>query len=206
MCMEQTPWDKCIEFHGHSCPGIAIGYRAALEALKRLETDPAEDEELVAIVETDSCGVDAIQVLTGCTFGKGNLIYRDYGKNVFTFGVRGKEKGLRISLKYGTMEKYAPEEWQALRKKMSTQGVTQEEKEKLNAYRAEFMDILLHEPAENLFDFKTGELNLPPKARIFNSLQCDFCGEGVMEPRSRVKDGRFICPECFEGNGKAHEG
>lgn len=38
------------------------------------------DEEMVAIVENDSCAVDAIQVLTGCTLGKGNLIFRDYGK------------------------------------------------------------------------------------------------------------------------------
>ncbi len=199
MCMEQTPWDKCVDFHGHSCPGMAIGYRVSQEALKRLEIEPARDEELVAIVETDSCGVDAIQVLTGCTFGKGNLIYRDYGKNVFTFGIRGKEKALRISLKYGTMEKYAPEQWQALREKMFTQGVTSEEKEKLNAFRAEFIDVLLNETVENLFDIKTVEIELPHKARIFNTLQCDYCGEGVMEPRSRVREGKFACPECFQG-------
>jgi len=33
----------------------------------------AEDEEIVAVVETDACGADAIQVRTGCTFGKGNF-------------------------------------------------------------------------------------------------------------------------------------
>ncbi len=31
------------------------------------------------------CGVDAIQVLTGCTYGKGNLIHRDLGKMAFSF-------------------------------------------------------------------------------------------------------------------------
>ena len=71
--------EETIRFHGHSCPGLALGIRAAEVALK--ESERAPDEEVVAVVETDMCGVDAIQYLTGCTFGKGNLIHLDYGKN-----------------------------------------------------------------------------------------------------------------------------
>ena len=71
--------EETIRFHGHSCPGLALGIRAAEVALK--ESERASDEEVVAVVETDMCGVDAIQYLTGCTFGKGNLIHLDYGKN-----------------------------------------------------------------------------------------------------------------------------
>ena len=69
---------QATDFHGHWCPGLAIGIRAAEWALKELGKAP--DEEIVAVVETDMCGVDAIQSLTGCTFGKGNLIHKDYGK------------------------------------------------------------------------------------------------------------------------------
>jgi len=85
------------EFHGHSCPGLAIGVIAskiALETAKR-----AADEELVAIVENDACGVDGIQVLTGCTYGKGNLIHLDYGKSVYTFYNRNTHRAVRLSLK-----------------------------------------------------------------------------------------------------------
>ncbi len=82
--------DKTIAFHGHSCPGLAIGIRAAELALK--EIGKAPDEETVAVVETDMCGVDAIQYLTGCTYGKGNLIHKDYGKNAFTFYRRRDNK------------------------------------------------------------------------------------------------------------------
>ncbi len=198
MCMEQTPWQKAVEFHGHSCPGLAIGYLAAFESLKRLATDPAEDEELVAIVETDGCGVDAIQVLTGCTFGKGNLIFNDYGKNVFTFGVRGRDEGFRFSIKFGVMDNYAPEEWKELREKVFSQKATDEEKEKLKACHADFTHKLLHASAEDIFDIEKIKVDLPKKARIFNSVQCAFCGEGIMEPRARVKDGKFTCLECFE--------
>ena len=60
-----------------------------------------EDEELVAIVENDSCSVDAIQYVTGCTMGKGNLIFRDYGKHAYTFFNRNTGKGIRITRKKG---------------------------------------------------------------------------------------------------------
>lgn len=85
---------KTIDVHGHWCPGLAIGIRAAEFALS--EIGKASDEEIVAVVETDMCGVDAIQYLTGCTLGKGNLIYRDYGKNAFTFYRRRDNKALRL--------------------------------------------------------------------------------------------------------------
>ena len=200
MCMEKTPWEKVVEFHGHTCPGVAYGYRAALEALARMEIDPAEDEELVAIVETDSCGVDAIQVLTGCTFGKGNLVFNDYGKNVFTFAVRGKEEGLRFSLKHGVMEKMAPEGWKDLRERIFGGGeISKNDRAAFKKYHGEFTHKLLDVPVEDLFEIKKVKVNPPGKAKIFNSVQCGFCGEGIMEPRTRVKEGKFACPECFEG-------
>jgi hypothetical protein len=60
--------NQTVAFHGHWCPGLAIGIRAAEWALQ--EMGRATDEEIVAVVETDMCGVDAIQFLIGCTFGK----------------------------------------------------------------------------------------------------------------------------------------
>jgi hypothetical protein len=49
-------------------------------------------------VENDSCAVDAVQVMTGCTFGKGNLIFRDYGKQAYTFMSRATGKALEPAL------------------------------------------------------------------------------------------------------------
>ncbi len=73
---------KTIAFHGHSCPGLAIGIRASELAKQRM--GGLDSADLLAVVETDMCGVDAIQFLTGCTFGKGNLIHHDVGKMAFT--------------------------------------------------------------------------------------------------------------------------
>ena len=62
-------YEEIIQFHGHECPGLAMGYRMATAAMTRLDSIRAEDEEIVAIVENDACGVDALQCITGCTFG-----------------------------------------------------------------------------------------------------------------------------------------
>ena len=79
---------QTIQFHGHICPGLAVGYRAAKTAQADLGIERAEDEELVAIIESDGCGIDAFQALLSCTLGKGNLIYRDHGKQVYTIFAR----------------------------------------------------------------------------------------------------------------------
>lgn len=80
-------YEEIIQFHGHECPGLAMGYKMATAAMNKLGSIRAEDEQIVAIVENDACGVDALQCVTGCTFGKGNLIFRDYGKHVFTIWI-----------------------------------------------------------------------------------------------------------------------
>jgi formylmethanofuran dehydrogenase subunit E len=68
-------FDAVVAFHGHLCLDIAMGYRVAKAAMRELSCERPRDEELVAIVENDSCSVDAVQAVTGCTFGKGNLVY-----------------------------------------------------------------------------------------------------------------------------------
>ena len=90
-------FDDTIKFHGHACPGLAIGYRVASLALKELGLR-ARDEELVAIVENNSCAVDAIQLICGCTFGKGNFIFKDFGKQVYTFIRRPQTEAIRIDI------------------------------------------------------------------------------------------------------------
>ena len=60
---------------------------------------PAADEELVCVTENDACGVDAVQVITGCTMGKGNLLYRGTGKMAFSFYCRNSGASVRLCLK-----------------------------------------------------------------------------------------------------------
>ncbi|MGN1028764.1 MAG: FmdE family protein, partial [Bacilli bacterium] len=72
--MNKNLWEKTAEFHGHKCPGLAIGYKVSLLALKHLDiTDNIDDEDIVCIAETDACGVDAVQVILKATVGTGAM-------------------------------------------------------------------------------------------------------------------------------------
>ena len=70
-----TNWETCVQFHGHACGGLTIGYKAACYAAELLELSFSGDEQVVCIAENDACGVDAIQALLGCSIGKGNLLF-----------------------------------------------------------------------------------------------------------------------------------
>jgi len=91
-------WEKAVEFHGHTCPGLAMGVVVSKIVLEELG-DRAKRRELVAIVENVSCPVDGIQALLGCTFGKKNLIHKDTGKPVYTFYNRQTRRAIRVSKK-----------------------------------------------------------------------------------------------------------
>lgn len=196
MCMEKSDWDKVVEFHGHSCPGLTMGYRVAQIALQKLEALRSSDEELVAIVENDACGVDAVQVLTGCSLGKGNLIYRDYGKQVYTFACRDSGKAVRIAVK-GSVRRDEPE-YKELRKKVFGGAATEEEKKIFHGYQHEFSHRIMDLPEGEFCDVQLIDIELPGKARIFDSHPCARCGEPVMEPRARVKHGQIVCIPCAE--------
>lgn len=196
MCMEKTPWEKAVEFHGHSCPGLAIGFKVAEIALKHLQEMRSQDEELVAIVENDACSVDAVQVMTGCTMGKGNLIYRDLGKQVYTFGSRSGSRALRISVN-GDARRPDPEMTE-LRQKVFGGSASQEDRAKFQLAQGRRIEQILHMDENEFCKIEQIDFKLPQKAKIFPSHKCASCGEMVMEPRLRVKNGEFVCLDCFE--------
>ena len=94
--MKIKTWADCAEFHGHECGGLTIGYKAALYAIKLLNIGCAEDEEVVCISENDACGVDAIQVMLGCSAGKGNLLFHLTGKQAFNIYERNSGRSVRL--------------------------------------------------------------------------------------------------------------
>lgn len=90
-------WKKCVEFHGHECGGLTIGYKAALYAMKLIDITFSDDEDVVCISENDACGVDAIQVILGCSVGKGSLLFHMTGKQAFSFYNRKNGKAVKPS-------------------------------------------------------------------------------------------------------------
>lgn len=167
-------YDDLIAFHGHSCPGLAIGYRMTKAALAFLSDSRAADEELVAIVENDACGVDALQYLSGCTFGKGNLIFKDYGKHVYTLYNRDSRKGVRVAFN----ARNVPED--------------------ILKDREELINWLLGAREEEVVSFQEARIDEPQPARIVDSVVCESCGEMAMATRTRKVDGKTVCVPCSE--------
>ncbi len=187
--------EKTIAFHGHWCPGLAIGIRASELALQKLGRPEAA--ELAAVVETDMCGVDAVQVLTGCTFGKGNLVHRDYGKMAFSFFDRKTGKGFRAVLKPEIQEEMATEIG-PLMKKMNEGTITEEEKKTLEDFREIRKETFMQAALEDMFVVSEIIPPAPRPARVLQSLRCETCGEMTMESRTRKFDGKTLCIPCFE--------
>jgi formylmethanofuran dehydrogenase subunit E len=172
---------RCVEFHGHICPGLVLGYRAAKAGLEWLREHRAADEELVTIVETDSCGVDAVQVLTGCTFGKGNFIFKDHGKMAFTFLSRQSGKGVRVARK-ASFSRPSDRHGELIQKVRSGEASPEEEKEFRSLHIKKAQQIFTV-PMQDLFVMQPGEYPVPAKASLEPSKPCTQCGEPVMASR-----------------------
>ena len=192
--IDERTLDRVVEFHGHLCPGLAMGVQAAQIALREIGAH-AKDEEVVAVVETDMCGVDAIQVLTGCTFGKGNLIHRDWGKNAFSFFRRSDGRAVRISLRPDAWRR-DPEHQELFARVRSGQASDVERARFQELHVAQSYDVLGLDP-DSLYRVEELHAAPPRKARIHASIVCAECGEGTMETRVRRLDGRELCPPCF---------
>ncbi|MDF2876021.1 MAG: FmdE, Molybdenum formylmethanofuran dehydrogenase operon [Sporomusa sp.] len=196
MINRPADYQKAIEFHGHCCPGLTIGYLAAKAAIERLDVTRSEDEELVAIVESDGCGIDAVQVLLGCTIGKGNLIFKDHGKQAYTIGNRQTGKAVRIVMTGEVIPLSAEQD--KLKRAVFGGEATAEQEGAWHKIQEERTARMLATPFAELFKIVDVELKLPSEAKIFNSVICAYCGEKVMEARARLQDGKIACLACTE--------
>jgi formylmethanofuran dehydrogenase subunit E len=187
-----------IRFHGHACPGLALGFRASQAALHALGNERSGDEELVAIVENNSCAVDAIQAVLGCTFGKGNLVFRDYGKQVYTILKRSSAEAVRIAVIWESPSE-EPEQ-NAAWERYAAGERTREVLRVVHARKAVKLQAVLAAQESALFEVRRVKMDLPEQARIYPSLRCSMCGEKVMASKTREREGRQLCIPCAEGS------
>jgi formylmethanofuran dehydrogenase subunit E len=186
----EEDFKEAAKFHGHVCPGLAMGYRVAKYVKEHYPR--SKDEELVCIAENKSCSVDAVQSLLGCTAGKGNLIFVDNGKQVFTFYSRDMDRAMRIYFKGDVFRGM-----DALRQKAAAGRLTQEEKKVFENLRSRVIEDILSGKDEDLLYVKEVDIPAPEKAKIYPSLKCQECGEGFMEILGRTAGGKVLCKECF---------
>lgn len=195
-------YTETVAFHGHACPGLALGYRAAEFALQHLRAGRSEDEDLVAIVENDACGVDAIQVVAGCSVGKGNLILQDFGKYAYTFIDRRSNRAIRLVQRQEPVIQRIDPQASALREKVMGGTATPAEQAEFHERQAGVIDRILKMPIDELFIARDVRPEIPVRAKIFTSVQCASCSEMVAEHRARVRNGKFVCMPCAGEYGR----
>ena len=162
---------KAGELHGHSCPGLAIGVRAAAEALRILEVEDIHSKSLYCIAESRACFQDGIQVVFGTTLGNGTLELRDRGKTAFNFYDREKGRGVRLVLK------------------SQPEGMSREES----------TEFILTAPFDLVFSRTEVHFETPGDGfRRKPGMICPRCGEQCREPFLRVVDGEIVCLDCAE--------
>ena len=91
-------WKKCAEHHGHECPGLTIGYRAALYAAELLGIEPSSESGASCLAESNKCPTDAFRVILGCTEDNGRLSFDLTEKQAFTV-TNPDGKSVRLELK-----------------------------------------------------------------------------------------------------------
>ena len=188
---------RCVQFHGHTCPGLAIGFQAARILMKRLDVRRAPDEEMVAVVETDACGADAIQVMTGCTFGKGNFIFKNYGKHAFSLMNRKRTKAMRVCLRPGVLSltrkiSPLPKRFRVTRHRHRKQ-IASDNSNRIGSEKSLRLILSLYSR------LKKPPQIFPPGPESWNLKFVISVGEPTKRDFLRNRNGKRLCIPCAEG-------
>ena len=177
--------DKSMQDHDHLCPRQILGVRIGLAGMKALGFDePPAKKRLLAISETDGCFVDGVIAVTGCTVGHRTLRIEDYGKVAVTFVDTQSGRAMRVTPALNVREKayiYAPNEPRHYFAQMQAYQIMPDE-EMLSIH-----EVVLNSPVERIIS--------RPGIRV----NCDVCGEEVMNEREIKQEGLNLCHACAHG-------
>jgi formylmethanofuran dehydrogenase subunit E len=194
---------KTALIHGHHCVGSAMGVIAAHYAMKAMRVVRNTGmEHLIAVVETNSCFSDGVQMVTGCSFGNNSLVYRDYGKTGFSLVKRSGE-GVRVSVRpdLGDLLKDKnPESQRLYLQTVNHRKATEEEEDRMMELNKRHCFEVLNIPAEKIFHLKQVNVEIPCYSRILASRICAKCGEKVMETKAVKRGEVYYCLNCGEGS------
>jgi len=199
-------YESGLLLHGHKCPAMPMGLRVGAAAMNKLGVERAKDGQLLALVEIGeahcaTCFADGVQMITGCTFGKGNIQRLHQGKWGLTLIDKQRGKAVRVTPKAEAMAANKKTEFF---QKYRMKGVPASE------VPAEVVDPLVEKvmnaPQEQMLDI--GEVFDRPwtePAHSFDSFVCEMCGEMTVEPYGRVLGDKKVCIACREKSVGKHD-
>jgi formylmethanofuran dehydrogenase subunit E len=178
--------EKSMQDHDHLCPRQILGARIGMAGMKTLNfTEPPKKKELLIISETDGCFVDGVIAATGCMVGHRTLRVEDYGKVAATF----------VDMRTGCAIRIAPR--LDIRERAAAFVPTEP-----RHYFAQ-MQAYQSMPDEEMFTMQEVCLNTSIEQIVSRPgirVNCDVCGEEIMNEREILRDGSILCQNCI-GHG-----
>ena len=178
--------EKSAKEHDHLCPRQILGVRMGLAGMKAVGfPEPPGRKELLVIAETDGCFLDGVIAATGCTVGHRTLRVVDYGKVAVTF----------VNVPTGRAIRVAP----CLDVRDRALALFPEEESRYPAQMQAYQIM----PDEELLTLQEVVLNMPVASLVSRPglrVNCDVCGEEIMNERETYREGRILCRTC-SGDG-----
>lgn len=187
------------KFHGHKCPAMPNGLRVAAAAMNKLGVNRTGDGDIFAMLELGdnhcaTCFADGVQVITGCTFGKGNISKTYKGKWGLTLIDKKTNRAVRVAPKASLM--MASKE-SAFLKDYRSKGIpaTQVPDEVAEPLVKKIMSM----PDEDMMNIsEVFDYNWVEPPHTFAGFVCEECGEMTVEKYGRVKGDKKVCVDCAE--------
>ncbi len=190
-------FEPAILLHGHRCPAMPLGLRAGAAAMNVLGVERSRDSQLIALVELGTghfgtCFADGVQMVTGCTFGKGNIRKLHYGKWGLTLIDRAANRAVRVTPKGKAMQVNTKSDFFT---KYRSKGIPASEVP--SEISGPLVERALNAPVEALlevgevfpFEWKEGP-------HSFEGFLCEVCGEMTVEPYGRILGDKKVCISC----------
>ncbi len=177
--------EKSSRDHAHLCPRQILGARLGLCGLKALGFhEPPTKKRLLVITETDGCFADGLIAATDCTVGHRTLRVEDYGKTAATFVDTQTGRAVRVAPALDIREKayaYAPDEPRHYFAQMQAYQVM---------------------PDDEMFTITEVQLTTSIEAIVSRPavrVDCDMCGEEIINEREVKQNGLTLCKTCAHG-------
>ena len=174
--------EKSSRDHSHLCPRQILGVRMGLAGMQALGfITPPDKKRLLVIVESDGCFADGITAATNCTIGHRTLRVEDYGKTAATF----------VDTQTGRIVRVAP----ALDIRQKAYAYATSEP------RHYFAQMIAYQvmPDDEMFTIADVQLKVSVEAIISRPgvrVNCDVCGEEVMNECETHHEGLTLCRAC----------
>jgi len=188
-----------LTLHGHKCPAMPMGLRVGAAAINKLGVERAKDGQLIALIEIGddhcaTCFADGVQMITGCTFGKGNIKKLHYGKWGVTLIDKKSGRAVRVTPRAEAMKANKQTEFFS---EYREKGVPASQVPP--AVVEPLIERVMNAPEQQLLsvgDIVERKWTDPPHS--FDSFVCEMCGEMTVEPYGRILGGKKVCIPCRE--------